>query len=172
MLTISALLDRSQWKTKEDGRIGRFVVPDDATAAAALNFVANSEVFIAVIRQITRCAQITRFDGRVYRMLPIADHYDSWHDDAASGDRLVGMSVNLGRQYSGGVFRLREDRSGKILSELPNTHPGDAIFFRICKGLSHIVTPVEGTAPKTAFAGWFRAADSDYYSFVRQLGRS
>ena len=54
-----------------------------------------------------------------------------------------------------GVFQLRECDSETMLMEVPNTSPGDAILFRIARHIQHRVTAVEGTVPKTAFAGWF-----------------
>ena len=126
----------------------------------------NTPPFLELVRRITHCDQITWFGGRVYRMEPSPDYFDSWHADTGTThqDRLVGMSINLGaRPYQGGVFRLRDEASGTILCELPNTTRGDAIFFRISSALKHMVTPVGGIEPKTAFAGWFRSGEVDYY---------
>jgi hypothetical protein len=103
------------------------------------------------------------------------DHFDSWHADlgAAQQDRFVGMSINLGsRPYQGGVFRLRNEASGTVLCELPNTGQGDGIFFRISPSLAHIVTSIEGSEPKTAFAGWFRSGEVEYYANLRRPPRT
>jgi hypothetical protein len=51
------------------------------------------------------------------------------------------------------------------IRELPNTEPGDAIFFRIAPALQHVVSAVEGMVPKTAYAGWFGA--STFYPGIR-----
>jgi hypothetical protein len=80
----------------------------------------------------------------------------------------VGMSINLGRRpYQGGVFRLRDEASGAVLCDLPNTSQGDAIFFRVSPTLKHMVTPIQGTEPKIAFAGWFRSGAMGFYASVR-----
>jgi hypothetical protein len=119
-----------------------------------------------VVRECTGCHAITRFEGRVYRMVPGTDHHDSWHDDAGEG-RLVGMSLNLGpRPYMGGCFQLREKSERAVPRELPNIIPGNAILFRISPTLAHRVTPVEGIEAKTAFAGWFLSGGSDYFSML------
>jgi hypothetical protein len=77
------------------------------------------------------------------------------------------MSINLAlHPYQGGVFRLRDETSGRILCDLSNTGAGDAILFRISSGLKHMVTAIEGLVPKTAFAGWFRSGDSNFYRDV------
>ncbi len=36
--------------------------------------------------------------------MPVAEHYDNWHDDLAVRERLVTMSVNLGPDYYGGEY--------------------------------------------------------------------
>jgi hypothetical protein len=166
---ISSRLERCEWTTDDDGKIAREASPTDPAPTHILNFAANTAEFLDVVRRITGVASITRFGGRVYRMVPGADHFDSWHADlgGAHRDRLVGMSINLGGAYNGGLFRLRDETTGEIVREISNTGRGDAIFFRISETLKHMVTAVEGTAPKTAFAGWFHAADKDFYSALR-----
>src|ERR1043165_3269556 len=146
------ILDRTEsgtWINKEHGKIGREVVLEDAVAYNLAHFAANTPEFLEFVRTITGCDAIMRYDGRVYRVIPGTDHYDSWHSDAAKEDnRLVGMSINLGpRPYLGGIFQLRRKDSEEILSELPNTNPGDAILFRISPEFVHRITPVEGTEP-------------------------
>jgi 2OG-Fe(II) oxygenase superfamily len=121
-----------------------------------LHFLGNDERLFTLVQQLTGCGHIGCFLGRIYRMVPGSGHYDSWHSDAID-HRLIGMSVNLGARYEGGLFQLRERRSPEILCEMANTGPGDAILFRIAKELVHQVTAVDGTTPKTAFAGWFRS---------------
>lgn len=137
--------------------IGVELCSTDVMTLRLLYFVSNDPKLFGVVRQITGCGRIGSFLGRVYRMVAGAGHYDSWHSDAV-GHRLIGMSVNLGPQvYDGGIFRLRETHSKKLLCEAVNTGPGDAIVFRIAAHLEHWVTPLEGTMPKTAFAGWFQS---------------
>jgi hypothetical protein len=155
---ISSRLEHCSWTTQADGTIAK-------------DFAANTAEFLELIRRITDQPEIKLFGGRIYRMAPAADHFDTWHADLGTThkDRLVGMSINLsGRPYQGGVFRLRDETSGEILFEHSNTGPGDAIFFRISTSLKHMVTSLSGTEPKTAFAGWFRSGDSDFYSILKR----
>jgi hypothetical protein len=161
-------LDRCVWTVREHKKIGVEGAPEDPVVAFSLNFLANRPEFLETIRRITGIQEIKAFKGRIYRLAD-STHYDSWHTDGAGG-RLVGMSVNLGRTpYAGGVFRLREIDSDGILCELPNTGTGDAIFFQISEKLEHMVTAIEGTIPKTAFAGWFLGSGGDYYKDMRDL---
>jgi hypothetical protein len=164
---VSRRMECGNWIPREHGKIGREVCLDDAIALHALHFAANTPQFIRLIEQVTQCGSIANFSGRVYRMVPGSDHYDSWHDDV-TGDRLVGISVNLSpRPYAGGIFRLR-GKDGQVLCDLPNVVAGDAILFRISPELTHMVTPVEGTESKTAFAGWFKSGCDDFFSILRQ----
>jgi hypothetical protein len=168
---IALRLEHCAWTTKDDGTIAREALPSDPAPLNVLNFAANTPEFIYLIRRITNQPEIKLFGGRVYRMEPAVDHFDSWHADIGTlhQDRLVGMSINLSpRHYQGGLFRLRDEASGEILFEHSNTGPGDAIFFRISPALKHMVTPLSGAESKTAFAGWFRSGDTDFYSTLKQ----
>ena len=161
-------MELGNWISREHGAIGRELCLEDDVAFQLLHFVANTPEFLALVQQVTQCGQISRFDGRVYRMAPGKEHYDSWHTDATT-DRLVGMSINLSsRSYAGGAFCLRIRHSDDIICELPNVVIGDAIFFRISSELVHMVTPVEGTQHKTAFAGWFKSGGRNFFSAVRR----
>jgi len=53
------------------------------------------------------------------------------------------------------LLQIREARSKRILHEIANTGPGDAVLFRVDPGLEHRITPVTGSISKTALAGWF-----------------
>jgi len=161
-------LDRCTWTVMEHKKVGVEASPQDSVLVYALNFLANRPEFLESARKITGLSAIKAFKGRIYRLAD-STHYDSWHTDCV-GERFIGMSINLGRvPYLGGLFRLRARGSGEILCELPNTGPGDAIFFEISEQLEHMVTAVEGAVPKTAFAGWFVGSDWDYYRDVRRI---
>jgi hypothetical protein len=122
-----------------------------------LTFLVNSDPLFRVVEAIAGCPTIGNFSGRVYRLVPGSGHLDAWHDDLVS-QRLVGLSINLSEQpYAGGVLELRDRRSSATIERVPNVRPGDAILFRLSHDLEHRVSPMEGTFPKTAFAGWFQA---------------
>ena len=169
---ISSRLEDSAWDLHVDGDIARESVPADVVPANVLNFAVNTTEFIDFIQKLTGL-DIKYFGGRIYRMSPGGDHYDTWHSDIGNSKRrLLGMSINLGnRPYTGGVFKLRDKQTRHPICELPNTGRGDAIFFRISPTLQHMVTAVGGSEPKTAFAGWFRSGDLGYYSFLKPINR-
>jgi hypothetical protein len=110
------------------------------------------------VETLTGCAPIARFSGRVYRMIPGPQHYDSWHSDSEE-ERLIGLSLNLSEEvFAGSIFQLRAVGSDRVLCEVANTGFGDAVLFRIAPDLLHRITPLEGAVPKTAYAGWFRSS--------------
>lgn len=137
--------------------IGTELCLPDGRAIRLLFFLVNDPVFFSIIERLTGCRTIGCFTGRIYRMEPHRVDHDTWHSDSVQ-DRMVGMSLNLGPAYEGGVFQLREKASRRMLGAAPNIVPGDAILFRIDEGLQHWITPIRGSEPKTAFAGWFRSS--------------
>jgi len=172
---ISRRLDQSAWVTRADGQIASEAVPSDPSPLRLLNFLMNTRELLDAVRRVTGCPEIMEFSGRVYRMECGSGHFDSWHSDLgtpATKNRRVGMSINLSpRPYDGGVFRLRDEHTKVVLTEVPNTGFGDAFFFRISESLKHMVTPVSGHEPKTAFAGWFQAGETDFYSRLRNTAQ-
>lgn len=115
----------------------------------------DARLFDAVHR-LTGCGPIGCYHSRIYAMDPSPSHFDSWHDDIEEDNRLVAMSVNLGGAYEGGLLRIREASTGRVVHEVANTGDGDAILFRIRDDLQHMVTPVSGVRRKVALAGWFQ----------------
>ena len=163
-------LDVAEFTQKAHGDISVELRLQPDAALDLLHFLGNDERLFALVQQLTGCGHIGCFLGRIYRMVPGSGHYDSWHGDTLD-HRLIGMSVNLGAQrYDGGLFQLRERRSPEILREVANTGPGDAILFRIANELVHQVTAVDGTTPKTAFAGWFRS-EPEFRSMLADRAR-
>jgi 2OG-Fe(II) oxygenase superfamily len=160
-------LDRGTFAGYTHEGIGKELCAQPGTATGVLELLANDPEFFAAVRTMTGCGPIGLFHGRVYRMVPGGGHYDSWHSDEGL-DRLVAMSVNLSpTPYEGGVLQIRENKSSRILNEVANTGFGDAILFRIGPTLTHRVTTVEGSLPKTAYAGWFRSKPF-YRNLVRE----
>jgi hypothetical protein len=150
-------VDAAEFESQES-ELSRELCMRPGRGFALLLFAANDPALFEVVRAITGCERIGRFDGRVYRMLPGAGHGNDWHDDLIA-NRLVAMSINLSASsYSGGVLEMRDTRSGETLQRVANTGPGEAILFRIAPQLEHRVTPVDGTFPKTACVGFFKSA--------------
>jgi hypothetical protein len=151
-------LDHHAFALYEHQGIGKELVSSPGTALSLLMFLANDQRLFDLIGRITgHDNDIQCFTGRVYRMDPGSDHYDSWHDDL-TGHRLIAMSLNLATEsHQGGRLQIRDRSSKRILQEVSNTTHGDAIIFQLARELQHRVTSVDGAAPRVAFAGWFRS---------------
>jgi len=160
----------ARFTDREDG-IAREACMEDNAILALLYLVTNDERFFHAVRAITGCARIGTFVGRVYRMHAAAGHHDQWHSDV-TGNRLIGMSVNLtDGDFAGGVFELRDKDSNVPQWSVANTRPGDAILFRISEHLRHRVTPVVGSIPRVAYAGWFQS-EPVFTTLLKQAGVS
>ncbi|HKB68186.1 MAG TPA: 2OG-Fe(II) oxygenase [Pyrinomonadaceae bacterium] len=156
---IQQQIDRGEFRERvhEDIDLNKELCLTKSAAFGALLFLMNDEKLFQLIEDITRCDRINCFEGRVYRVNPGEGHHDSWHNDIGEG-RLVGLSLNLSRKvYAGGVLQIRNRESGALVSEAANIGSGDAVIFRLSRDLQHRITDVEGSASKTAFAGWFRS---------------
>jgi 2OG-Fe(II) oxygenase superfamily len=148
-------IDSEEFQTQTHDTAHTELVMRTGRAANLLAFLTNDPGLFQLIREITGCDPISWYAGRIYRMLPGPEHAGHWHDDALDG-RMLAMTVNLGQApYSGGILELREKSSEKVIDQVTNTGPGDALVFRVDPSLEHRVSAVEGDVPKTAFAGWF-----------------
>jgi hypothetical protein len=129
----------------------------DPIVEALLILPLNDPALFAAIDAITGCGSIGCFTGRIFRRrAAAAGQYFPWHTDVAH-DRLVGLTINLGRErFAGGVLQLRRAGSEHLLGEVHNTVRGDAVLFRIREDVEHHVTPVTGATPRLTLAGWFR----------------
>jgi hypothetical protein len=129
----------------------------DAVVEALLIFPLNDPALFAAIDAITECGSVGCFTGRIFRRrADAAGQYYPWHTDVAH-DRLVGLTINLGRdRFNGGVLQLRQVGSAQPFGEVHNTVRGDAVLFRIREDVEHHVTPVTGATPRLTLAGWFR----------------
>ena len=140
---------------------------DNTTPVLLLHLLVNNKTLFQAIEQITGCDPIGCFRGRLYRVIPGHSHHDSWHSDMTD-HRMIAMSINLSTEvYYGGVLQIRDEELGQIVYEATNTGFGDAIIFRLASRLKHRLTGLEGTASKTAFAGWFRS-QPDYKTFLKK----
>ena len=140
----------------------------DRALTGVLQLLTNAGPLFNLVEAVSGCGPIGSFVGRVYSVVPGQGHHDAWHDDMVGG-RLAAMSLNLGLEpFEGGVLQIREQASRRLLNEIANTGPGDAVVFRLSFGFEHRITEVQGRASKTAFAGWFRGAPE----FVTLLGQA
>jgi hypothetical protein len=167
---LHSLITTAEWQARTHDGIGVEVVLKDPGVPSLINFLLNDQEFFRIIQKITGCGTIGCFHGRVYRMIPNAGHYDSWHTDIGE-DRLLALSLNLGKEpYEGGVLQLQRNQANNPPLEVPNIHFGHAVLFRLSGELKHRVTNVAGSIPRTAFAGWFKSTP-DLWSTLTQFSQ-
>lgn len=149
-------IEASDFYRREHDGIGVEACMEVNATLAWLLLLVNDVRVVETVRSITRCAHIGHFEGRVYRLEPTSDHYDSWHDDVGEG-RLLAMSINVSTHpYEGGAVEIRDRRTGAI-AEGRAANLGDALLFELGDDLEHRVLPVQGDEPRTVFAGWFKS---------------
>jgi len=168
--TLADLVERAEFKHRihHDINFAVDVSIEDPEIRWTLIFLMNDPALFDAIRAITGCGPIGYCNPLVYKIVPDAGHFDSWHDDV-DGNKMIGMSINLGRQpFSGGVLQIRRHSTEAILHHEHNTGFGDAMLFRIDDGLEHFVTPVTGNVPRLALAGWFQTTP-DYREVARKV---
>lgn len=183
-IRLPALLDPELWGMLQEQLAGinleekiPSIYRDLNVSDSALLVLLNNERLFRMIEHITGCGHIGCFRGRTYRIVPGANHHDDshhyheiltgWHTDL-NGTRRIALSINLNTEpFQGGVFRLREAKTGRMLCELVNSGFGNAILFRIDERLEHHVSDVEGTVTKTAFSGWFES-EPDYRTLLAE----
>jgi hypothetical protein len=157
---IAPAIERATFYRREHGKIGSEGCMEANATLTRLLFAVNDPGLFEAIDAITGCGSIGCFDGRVYRLGASGSDRDSWHTDLGD-NRIAALSVNVGTEpYLGGELQIRDARSGEILNSVRNAVPGDAVLFRIAPDLQHQVTAVEGSIPRTAFAGWFKSRPS------------
>ena len=108
-------MECGSWVGREHGKIGREIVLDDLIALNLLHFAVSTPEFLSLIREITECEPIVRYTGRIYSMIPGADHYDSWHEtcprrvQGAAGwnERQFGTARLLGGRLPASAQRFR-----------------------------------------------------------------
>lgn len=140
-------------------------IPDPAVGAR-FRFAFDDPALFGVIRHVTGCGPIGSFHALIYRVSPAATHVDDWHSDV-DGNRLVGLSLNLGREpFAGGTLQLRRRGSPEVLRAGHLGAYGDALLFRIGDDLEHCVAAVTGTAPRVVMTGWFQR-EPDYRALLK-----
>jgi len=151
-----ALIDRAPFVT----RVHRAVHATDAAVQdphinSTLFFVMNDLALLSLVEELTGVEGLGSLQPVVYKIVPRQGHADHWHDDM-DGNRMVGLSINLGREpFDGGVLEVRRREDGVVVHGERNTGLGDAMLFRISPELEHRVSEVTGTTPRIALTGWF-----------------
>lgn len=183
---ILRLLAQGEFTEREDKeRSGTVFAREVAMAPSALipslfRLLLNNPVLFPPIQELMDCradsfpprkdagdGRVSSFlIGRCFKMMPGGHHFDSWHADLIHG-RQICLSVNLEPDptAAGGLeIRHRQSAATRVVPEF-----GDAVLFRVAKGLEHRGLPPAGAVPKCTFSGWF--SDGPRYREVLGIER-
>ncbi len=164
---LQPMLEAAVFRPQHYEEVGSELRMQPNVADDLLHFLANDPKLYAFVRQVAGCGRVGCFSGRIYRMVSTPGHAFVWHDDMVAG-RMAALSINLSAQaYSGGLLEIRDAKSKEFLYRSSRLDWGDALLIRVAERLEHRVTPLEGDAPKTAFAGWFQS-QPDFYALLRE----
>lgn len=115
----------------------------------------QDQVLIQNLAQRTGLNDLKSCASRIYKFIPHGSNTFDWHNDLCHG-RTLGFSVNLTREkFEGAKFMIRKKQDHSVSAEFHNTGYGDAILFKISAELEHCVSPLTGSTPRLAYAGWF-----------------
>ena len=155
----------TKFETDSSGKFGKVLfVPLQNPVVFTFQLLLNDRDFFSMLQEITSCAEIGNFVGRIHRSLGGENHAIEWHSDN-SDNRLLAMTLCLGTdEYTGGKFQMRETEGEQIVREFGQLNPGNAIIFKISPGLEHRLTSVE-TGRRTVGVGWFRSKP-DFNTFA------
>jgi len=129
--------------------------------AAALNFLMNTPPFLETMRRATGCERISSFYGG-FIAWPVRIILTGWHDDLTNDGRLVGSACTWANSFEGGFF-VFATRIGVRCCANCLTSRRASRFSSDFRGASVHGAPLEGTVPKTAFAGWFQGRATRIY---------
>src|SRR5690606_17972260 len=96
-------------------------IPFESVMPFTLNFLMNDRVLFSKLIEITGCAPIGNFNGRIHRSEGGEQHEIEWHGDN-SDNRLLAITINLGvDRYTGAKFQIRKKNSDTVLREFGQT---------------------------------------------------
>jgi hypothetical protein len=155
----------TKYEKDSSGKFGEVLfVPLPNPAVFTFQLLLNNRDFFSMLEEVTGCATIENFMGRIHRSIGGDDHGIAWHSDN-SDNRLLAITLCLGTDdYTGGKLQLRKKESENIIREFGQLNAGDAIIFKISAGLQHRLTTVD-TGKRTVGVGWFRSAP-DFNTFA------
>jgi hypothetical protein len=139
----------------------------NAVSAFLLFKLSDPEVFDRV-EALTGRGPIGYFRGRTYRMVPGKGHFSPWHNDAIQ-DRIAAFTINLSPQlYEGATLQIKDAEGDRLLAEIGDLEFGDAVLIEISRAYQHRNSPLQGTVPKTSYAGFFYPAGAHVSPLVRR----
>lgn len=158
--TILTICRRGPYVPEVIDQIGHRTIEERDIAGGALRFALERPAFLRWVEAVSGCDALGRIAGVVAEMAAGTGQELGWHNDRndpALARRLAAIVHLSDAPYDGGVFELRDQRSGQILVREGALSPGSVLLFRIDGRLRHRVTEVTSGGPRRVFAGWLSA---------------
>ncbi|GAA0307879.1 hypothetical protein GCM10009087_17370 [Sphingomonas oligophenolica] len=156
LATLMRLCREGSFASDEVEGLGHREVEKPQRAGPTISLALKRANLIDWIEHVTGCGPLEAIEGRVVRAR--ANNHDQllWHDDLDDVRRRLAVTINLSKQnYEGGLFELREKRTGKLLASHHHLEPGTALIFDVAYDIEHRVLPVTSGGPRCVYTGWF-----------------
>ncbi len=147
------VMDRAHRERERPGKVG-----------FALSLALKRANLLRWLEQTTGTPLLESAYGRVLQFGPDSVDRLNWHDDLPDDPlRRLAITINLTQApYEGGLFELREKKSGAVLFQHRHTTLGSALIFAVSDELQHRVWPVTAGGPRRVFTGWFTEHESSF----------
>jgi hypothetical protein len=156
LASLMRLCREGNFESDEVEGLGHREVENPQRAGRTLSLVLKRAELIGWIEQATGCGPLETVEGRVVRAQPNNHDQLVWHDDLDNARRRLAITINLSEHsYEGGMFELREKRTGKLLASHLHLEPGAALIFDVAYDIEHRVLPVISGGPRCVYTGWF-----------------
>jgi len=156
LATLMRFCRDGHFEPDEVAGLGHREVEKPQRAGGTISLALKRVALIDWIERATGCGPLDTVEGRVVRAR--ANNLDQllWHDDLDDPQRRLAITINLSEQhYEGGLFELREKRTGTLLASHRHLEPGTALIFDVAYDIEHRVLPVTSGGPRCVYTGWF-----------------
>ena len=153
---IARQLDAAEFRQHTIEATGKteLLMTPNAISALLLFKVCDPAMF-DLVEAVTGRGPVADFRGRTYRMVPDADHFSPWHDDAIQ-NRIAAFTINLSSEpFEGARLQIKNVADDELVTEIGDLAFGDAVLIQISRAYQHRNSPLLGTNPKTSYAGFF-----------------
>jgi hypothetical protein len=156
LATLMRFCREGQFEPDEVEGLGHREVESPQRAGRTLSLALKRAELIDWVERATGCGPLATIEGRVVRARANRLDQLTWHDDLDLPRRRLAITINLSEHaYEGGLFELREKRTGRLLASHLHREPGTALIFDVAQDVEHRVLPVTSGGPRCVYTGWF-----------------
>jgi hypothetical protein len=156
--TVRGICRAASFVTKDNVKLGSMEVEWPRRAGLAVSMALTQPALLRWLEAVTRCGPLKRADGRIAQGRSGQPHALDWHDDRIDPNRRLAITVNLTEEdYEGGLFELRDQASGRIVTSHRHDVMGAALIFEVSARYEHRILAVTAGGPRRVYTGWFYA---------------